>query len=96
MQKRPADGEAGIDVLLATSKHNAVPARWLQIHLFGHGCDRASRYLPIVIYEKGRPDHTGYVANKMEAGEHANNPFWTPTIYPAVWFVDARELPSSI
>ena len=37
-----------------------------------------SRYLPLVIYEKGRPDHAAYIGNKMEVGEHHNRPFWTP------------------
>jgi len=79
--------QAGIDVLLATSKHNVQYLLGGYKFIFFAAMDAIghSRYLPVIIYEKGRPDHTGYVANKMEAGEHANNPFWTPTIYPAAW-----------
>jgi hypothetical protein len=44
-----------------------------------------SRYLPIVIYEKGRPENAAFVANKMEGGEHQNHPFWTPAFHPETW-----------
>jgi Xaa-Pro aminopeptidase len=77
--------EAGIDVLLATSKPNT---RYLlggyafiffsAMEAIGH-----SRYLPIVVYERGRPDHAAYVAYRLERGEHENRPFWTPNFHPA-------------
>lgn len=52
-----------------------------------------SRYLPFVIYEKGSLDHAAYIGNKMEGAEHANNPFWTPTVQPATWgTLDAARL----
>ena len=76
--------EAGLDVLLANSRHNV---RWLlggyqflffsAMEAIGH-----SRYLPIVIYERGRPDHAGYVANGMEAYDNAVRRFWTPGFAP--------------
>ena len=75
--------EAGIDVLLATSKHNN---RYLMggysflffsvMEAIGH-----SRYLPVVIYAKGRPDRAGYVGHGMENYDHAVRPFWTPAFY---------------
>jgi Xaa-Pro dipeptidase len=34
---------------------------------------------------KGAPGKTAYVANKMEGGEHANHPFWTPHFLPMSW-----------
>lgn len=78
---------AGIDVLVVTSKHNT--AYLLGGYRFGFfsAMDAIghSRYLPVVIYQKGVPEHAGYIANKMEGGEHANHPFWTPTFHPACW-----------
>ena len=76
--------EAGLDVLLACSRHNV---RWLlggYQFLFFSAMDAIghSRYLPIVVYAKGRPEDAGYVAYRMEKGEHANRPFWTPGFAP--------------
>ena len=52
-----------------------------------------SRYLPIVLYEKGGPEHAAYIGNKMEGGEHQNHPFWTPTLHAACWgTLDAANL----
>ena len=74
--------EAGIDVLIATSKHNVQYLLGGYKFIFFVAMDAIghSRYLPFVIYEKGRPDHAAYVGNRMEGGEHQNRPFWTPTL----------------
>ena len=85
---------AGIDVLLVTSKHNAQYLLggyrfgfFVAMDAIGH-----SRYLPVVVYRRGRPQEAAYVANKMEGGEHANHPLWTPTVIPATWgSVDAAQ-----
>ena len=79
--------EAGIDVLLATSKHNTRYLLGGYGFIFFSAMDAIghSRYLPIVIYAKGRPEHAAYVANRMERAEHANRPFWTPTFHPSAW-----------
>ena len=87
--------EAGIDVLVATSKHNVQYLLGGYKFIFFAAMDAIghSRYLPVVIYEKGRPDHAAYVANRMEGGEHQNNPFWTPTLHAACWgTLDAAKL----
>jgi Xaa-Pro dipeptidase len=75
---------AGIDVLLATSKHNV---RYLlggyrflffsTMEAIGH-----SRYLPVVLYPRGRPERAAYIGHGMERYENANLPFWTPTFLP--------------
>ena len=86
---------AGIDILIATSKHNVQYLLggykfifFATMDAIGHG-----RYLPVFIYEKGRPDHAAYLGNKMEGGEHHNNPFWTPTVHTVTWgSVDAARL----
>lgn len=79
--------KAGIDVLIATSKHNTQYLLGGYRFIFFSAMDAIghSRYLPIVVYVKGAPDRTAYVANKMEAGEHANHPFWTPHFRPMSW-----------
>ena len=77
--------EADLDVLLATSKHNVQYLLGGYKFIFFSAMDAIghSRYLPFVIYEKGRPDHAAYIGNRMEGGEHHNRPFWTPTVHTA-------------
>lgn len=87
--------QAGIDVLLASSKHNVQYLLGGYRFIFFSAMDAIghSRYLPFLILEKGRPDHAAYVANRLEAGENANRPFWTPSFYPAAWGAsDAAQL----
>lgn len=87
--------EAGIDVLLATSKHNTQYLLGGYKFIFFAAMDAIghSRYLPVVIYEKGATDHSAYIGNKMEGGEHANKPFWMPTVHTATWgTLDAARL----
>lgn len=87
--------EAGLDLLLVSSKHNAQYLLGGYKFIFFSAMDAIghSRYLPLVLYEKGRPDHAAYVANKMEGGEHHNRPFWTPSFFPAAWgTLDAARL----
>ncbi|MGI6852494.1 M24 family metallopeptidase [Mesorhizobium sp. 1B3] len=79
--------EAGIDVVLATSKHNTQYLLGGYKFIFFSAMDAIghSRYLPIVIYGKGAPDRAAYVGNRMEGGEHQNHPFWTPTLHLSNW-----------
>lgn len=79
--------EAGIDVLLVSSKHNTQYLLGGYRFIFFSAMDAIghSRYLPFVAYEKGRPGNAAFIANRMEAGEHQNNPFWTPSFYPETW-----------
>ena len=87
--------EAGIDVLLATSKHNAGYLLGGYRFFFFSTMDAIghSRYLPIVIYVKGRPEEAAYIGNAMEGWEHANRPFWTPTVHLSSWgTTDAAKL----
>jgi Xaa-Pro aminopeptidase len=72
---------AGIDVLLATSAHNV---RYLlgspPFFFFANGTAFGkSRYLPIVVYLRGRPDDAHYVGFLTEDAyrEHA---LWTPSV----------------
>ncbi len=78
---------AGIDVLLVTSKHNVQYLLGGYRFIFFSAMDAIghSRYLPVLAYMRGAPERTGYIANKMEAGEHANHPFWPPHFRPMSW-----------
>jgi Xaa-Pro aminopeptidase len=72
--------EAGMDVLVATSKHN------VQYLLGGHrafffetmDAMGLSRYLPVLVYAKGAPDKAAYFGHRLEVFQRDNNPFWTP------------------
>jgi Xaa-Pro aminopeptidase len=73
---------AGIDVVLATSKHN------VQYLLGGHRSGffetmdaiGLSRYLPIVVYPKGGPHNAGFFGSAMETYDIENRPLWTPLV----------------
>jgi Xaa-Pro aminopeptidase len=72
--------DAGMDVLLATSKHN------VQYLLGGHraiffdymDAMGLSRYLPILVYPKGKPDKAAYFGHRLEGFQKEVKPFWTP------------------
>jgi len=70
--------EAGIDVLLATSKHN------VQYLLGGHrafffdymDAMGLSRYLPVMVYPKGKPEKAAYFGHRLENFQHQVKPLW--------------------
>jgi Xaa-Pro aminopeptidase len=72
--------EAGIDVVLATSKHNA------QYLLGGHRANffdymdatGVTRYLPVFVYPKGHPEKAAYIGHRLEGFQHQAKPLWTP------------------
>jgi Xaa-Pro aminopeptidase len=74
--------EAGIDVLLATSKHN------VQYLLGGHrafffdymDAMGLSRYLPIMVYPKGNLEKAAYFGHRLENFQHQVKPLWTPEV----------------
>lgn len=78
--------EAGLDVLLVTSKHNIQYLTGGHRHPFFDYADAigVSRYLPVLVYEKGRPDHAAYIANRNEgdaiAVRRREHGFWLPTV----------------
>src|SRR6188508_1139286 len=53
---------AGLDILVATSKHNVQYLLGGYKFIFFAAMDAIghSRYLPVVIYEKGKPEHAAY------------------------------------
>jgi Xaa-Pro aminopeptidase len=70
--------EAGIDVLVANSKHN------VQYLLGGHrafffdymDAMGLSRYLPIFVYVKGAPDKAAFFGHRLEGFQKEVKPFW--------------------
>ena len=72
--------EAGMDVLLATSKHNVQYLLGGHRSIFFDYMDAigVSRYLPIVVYPKGAPDKAAYFGHRLEGFQREVKPFWTP------------------
>lgn len=74
--------ENKIDAVIVCSRHN------IQYMLGGyrffffdrHDAIQRSRYLPLLIYQKGRPERTTYVAYKGEQHEVDNGVFWVPKV----------------
>ncbi len=78
---------AGIDVLIASSKHNLqYLIGGYRFFFFEHNDAVAmSRYLPLLLYFKGRPESAAYVGCPMEAWEEEHGRFWMPDIEPKAW-----------
>jgi Xaa-Pro aminopeptidase len=74
--------EAGIDVLLATSKHNVQYLLAAERAIFFDYMDAlgVSRYLPVVIYPKGAPDKAAFVGHWLESHQRAVSPLWVPEV----------------
>ena len=72
--------EAGMDVLLATSKHNVQYLLGGHRSIFFDYMDAMglSRYLPIIVYPKGSPDKAAYFGHRLEGFQKEVKPFWTP------------------
>src|SRR3954452_21641997 len=71
--------DAGMDVLVATSKHN------VQYLLGGHrafffdymDAMGLSRYLPVFVYPKGALGKAAFFGHRLEGFQRQNSPFWT-------------------
>ena len=70
--------EAGIDVLIATSKHNVQYLLGGYRFFFFDTMDAigTSRYLPALVYRKGKPENAAYVGCAMETFEEELGRFW--------------------
>jgi Xaa-Pro dipeptidase len=82
--------DAGIDVLLATSKHNVRYLLGGHHHHFFDYTDAigASRYLPILVYPRGRPCDATYIANRnekhsIEIRQREGRELWVPRVHAA-------------
>ena len=79
--------EAGIDVLVATSRHNVHYLLGGYTFFFFASMDAigVSRYLPALVYQRGRPDTAAYVGNSMESYERDNGRLWPPNLMLSNW-----------
>jgi Xaa-Pro aminopeptidase len=86
--------DAGVDVIVATSKHN------VQYLLGGHrsfffdymDATGLTRYLPVLVYPRGAPDKAGYFGHRLERFQADVAPFWTPEAqFSANGSVDAMQ-----
>ena len=70
--------EAGIGVLLATSKHNVQYLLGGHRAFFFESMDAMglSRYLPVLVYPKGARQKAAYFGHRMEGFQKENDPFW--------------------
>lgn len=78
---------AGLDALVVTSKHNVQYLLGGHRFFFFDGMDAigVSRYLPVVIYVRGRADLTRYIGNSHEGWQLDNEPVWVPDVSLTSW-----------
>ena len=85
--------EAGMDAVLISSKHNI---QYLfggyRFFFFDHfDAIGVSRYLPFLVYVKGRPDQSTYVGHGMEVYEKDLGKFCTPSLQTAGTSLDSAQ-----
>lgn len=86
---------AGIDVLVATSKHNIQYLLGGYRFFFFDYMDAigVSRYLPVLIYQKGKPENAAYIGGRLEMFEKELDKFWPPAVQTSTWgCADAMQL----
>src|SRR6266849_3483681 len=76
---------AGLDVLVATSKHNVQYLLGGHRALFFDYMDAMglSRYLPVFVYVKGAVDKAAYFGHRLEGFQREVRPFWVATAQTA-------------
>ena len=74
--------DAGMDVLLVTSKHNVQYLLGGHRAFFFESMDAMglSRYLPVFVYVKGEPQKTAFFGHRMENYQNEVRPFWVPEL----------------
>jgi Xaa-Pro aminopeptidase len=74
--------QAGIDVLIATSKHNVQYLLDAERAIFFDYMDAigVSRYLPVLVYPNGAPEKAGYFGSPLEAHQRVVEPLWVPEV----------------
>ena len=76
----------GIDVLVVSSKHNVqyLIGDAYRFFFFAHfDAIGLSRYLPLLVYVRGKPEDATYVGNPMENYERELGKFWMPEFVKA-------------
>ncbi len=74
--------DAGIDVIVATSKHNVQYLLGGYRFFFFDTMDAigTSRYLPALVYQKGQPENAAYIGASTENFEKELGKFWPETV----------------
>src|SRR5271169_1291633 len=74
--------DAGLDVLIATSKHNVQYLLGGHRSFFFDSMDAIGigRYLPVFVYPKGAPQKAGYFGHGMETYQTQIKPFWVSEV----------------
>jgi Xaa-Pro aminopeptidase len=74
--------DAGIDVLVATSQHNIQYLLGGYRFFFFDTMDAVgtTRYLPALVYRKGKPEQSAYIGCGMETYERDLGKFWPSTL----------------
>jgi Xaa-Pro aminopeptidase len=74
--------EADMDVLLVTSKHNVQYLLGGHRSIFFDYMDAMglSRYLPVMVYPKGKPDKAAYFGHRLENFQQQVKPFWVTEV----------------
>jgi Xaa-Pro aminopeptidase len=85
---------AGMDAVVISSKHNI---QYLfggyRFFFFDHfDAIGVSRYLPLLVYVKGRPEQSTYIGHGMESYEKDLGKFWTPVFQTAGATLDSTQL----
>jgi Xaa-Pro aminopeptidase len=86
--------EAGMDAIVISSKHNI---QYLfggyRFFFFDHfDAIGVSRYLPLLVYVKGRPDQATYIGHAMESYEKDLGRFLTPAFQTSSTSLDSARL----
>jgi Xaa-Pro aminopeptidase len=78
---------AGLDALIVTSKHNIRYLLGGYSFYFFQAMDAIgiSRYLPVLVYARGKPGQALYIGNPLEKFEKELDKFWTPGIRLDCW-----------
>lgn len=71
--------EAGVDLVLATSKHAVQYLTGGHRSMFFDAMDATglTRYLPVFVYPKGAPGKAAMITHRQDRHQHENRPFWT-------------------
>lgn len=79
--------KSGLDVVCVTSKHNVQYLLGGHLFEFFRNFDAigVSRYLPVLIYPRGRPQDAVYLGNAQENSDVENGRIWCPTIETRFW-----------
>lgn len=87
--------DAGLDALVVTSRHNVQYLIGGYRFFFFDVMEAigVSRYLPVFVYQRGRPENAIYLGNRMEGFEKELGRIPAATVKTATWgTVDAMQL----